>query len=325
MFEQIHTEPDIYRIPAEDGRPVLCSSYLIFSEGEALVVDPRLKSVSGLSAVQTALKELGVAEGRFRIVFTHLHSGHSGAAVQWTPQKAELLIHELDFRPAGKKGPWAYQNRRYCREGYPKAMLSDMKHGNESCSSPEELAGFLQDESEITVGCWTFKCIHTPGHTPGHICLYLPEKGLLFSGDTLLFDLVPHIGIWKGEPHALEDYLGSLERLGSKNIKMIFPAHGRSGGDVKSRIEAISCHYYFRLLELYKLVCDNPGRSTYELAPHFCRYGSGWPGVSAKRKWIAMGETLSHLIFLRTSHYVELRRSGSGSVNFPGKRKLTDV
>lgn len=41
----------------------------------------------------------------------------------------------------------------------------------------------LSDEEEITLGEHTFKVIHTPGHSPGSICLYC--DGLLFSGDTL--------------------------------------------------------------------------------------------------------------------------------------------
>jgi glyoxylase-like metal-dependent hydrolase (beta-lactamase superfamily II) len=42
---------------------------------------------------------------------------------------------------------------------------------------------FLSDEKHLTLGRITFDIIHTPGHTPGGICLY--ARGHLFTGDTL--------------------------------------------------------------------------------------------------------------------------------------------
>ena len=43
----------------------------------------------------------------------------------------------------------------------------------------------LADDSRITVGGTEVQVIHAPGHSPGSVCLYLPEAGQLFSGDTL--------------------------------------------------------------------------------------------------------------------------------------------
>jgi glyoxylase-like metal-dependent hydrolase (beta-lactamase superfamily II) len=43
----------------------------------------------------------------------------------------------------------------------------------------------LGDGTEFTVGDVTMTALHTPGHTPGSTCLYVPELGVVFSGDTL--------------------------------------------------------------------------------------------------------------------------------------------
>jgi len=43
----------------------------------------------------------------------------------------------------------------------------------------------LGDGTEFTVGDVTMTSLHTPGHTPGSTCLYIPQLGVLFSGDTL--------------------------------------------------------------------------------------------------------------------------------------------
>jgi glyoxylase-like metal-dependent hydrolase (beta-lactamase superfamily II) len=45
--------------------------------------------------------------------------------------------------------------------------------------------GFPVDGDDLEVAGVTLKVIHTPGHTPGSLCLYAADAGLLFSGDTL--------------------------------------------------------------------------------------------------------------------------------------------
>jgi glyoxylase-like metal-dependent hydrolase (beta-lactamase superfamily II) len=45
--------------------------------------------------------------------------------------------------------------------------------------------GFLSDGDEFTVAGTTLQAIHTPGHSPGSTCFYLPSEGTVFSGDTL--------------------------------------------------------------------------------------------------------------------------------------------
>jgi hydroxyacylglutathione hydrolase len=43
----------------------------------------------------------------------------------------------------------------------------------------------LADGDELVVGQLCFRVLHTPGHTPGHVCFYEPEQGVLFDGDVL--------------------------------------------------------------------------------------------------------------------------------------------
>ncbi|MFH1422090.1 MAG: MBL fold metallo-hydrolase [Planctomycetota bacterium] len=56
---------------------------------------------------------------------------------------------------------------------------------HESDPGFKSLTGRLKDGDTIQVGTLTLKVIHTPGHTPGSICLYLDSAKVLFSGDTL--------------------------------------------------------------------------------------------------------------------------------------------
>lgn len=43
----------------------------------------------------------------------------------------------------------------------------------------------LSDGDELAVGQLCFRVLHTPGHTPGHVCFYAPDQGVLFDGDVL--------------------------------------------------------------------------------------------------------------------------------------------
>ena len=52
-------------------------------------------------------------------------------------------------------------------------------------SHTEAASGRLDDEQRISMAGTEIEAIHTPGHSPGSTCLYLPEAGALFSGDTL--------------------------------------------------------------------------------------------------------------------------------------------
>lgn len=45
----------------------------------------------------------------------------------------------------------------------------------------------LHDGDELEVGTLRFRVLHTPGHTPGHVCFYEPAEGALFDGDVLFF------------------------------------------------------------------------------------------------------------------------------------------
>lgn len=80
--------------------------------------------------------------------------------------------------------------------GVPFALHSDDNFLIESAITHGSIYGFnvkeiptvdidLKGKSEITFGETTLKIIETPGHTPGHICLFVENDKILFTGDTL--------------------------------------------------------------------------------------------------------------------------------------------
>lgn len=79
----------------------------------------------------------------------------------------------------------------------------------------------LKDNDIIDIGGRSIQVLHTPGHSPGHICFFEKERGYLFTGDLVykdtLFAYYPST-----DPKA---YLKSIERVATLLVKKVFPAH----------------------------------------------------------------------------------------------------
>ncbi|MDP3182739.1 MAG: MBL fold metallo-hydrolase, partial [Desulfobaccales bacterium] len=126
---------------------------------EALLIDP-----AGPSPQLSA--QLQQEGWRLRwIVNTHGHADHTAGNDLWAAQTgAQIVMHRLD---------WEFFSRL--------EMQDEARAGGFPPLTRVDLA--VEDGQHLPLGRWQATVIHTPGHTPGSICLYLP--GHLFTGDTL--------------------------------------------------------------------------------------------------------------------------------------------
>jgi glyoxylase-like metal-dependent hydrolase (beta-lactamase superfamily II) len=67
--------------------------------------------------------------------------------------------------------------------------------------------------------------LHTPGHTPGSSCLYLPGHNLLFAGDTLFAGSIGRTDLWGGSYDAILRSIHS-QLLPLDPATAVFPGHG---------------------------------------------------------------------------------------------------
>ncbi len=86
--------------------------------------------------------------------------------------------------------------------------------------------GFLNDGAFVQVGQLQFHIIHTPGHTPGGICLYAKEQGVLFSGDTLFKGSIGNLSFPTSQPELMWTSLDKLSHLPPNTA--VYPGHGPS-------------------------------------------------------------------------------------------------
>lgn len=85
-------------------------------------------------------------------------------------------------------------------------------------------AGFLNEGDKVSIGNITFTILHTPGHTPGGICLYCPEEKVLISGDTLFQGSIGNLSFATARPKLMWSSLDKLAKLPSET--KVYPGHG---------------------------------------------------------------------------------------------------
>ncbi|MDY7081597.1 MAG: MBL fold metallo-hydrolase, partial [Halobacteria archaeon] len=140
---------------------------------------------------------------------THSHVDHIGALKPYVETTgADVYIHSDE---------WEYLDNRK----------------EELDRSAEELGfedgfydvnpGFVEDGDRVELGDHDFEVLHTPGHTPGSICLYNADERVLFSGDTVLGDGSPgRTDMNGGDSDALKK---SIDRLSKLDVETIYPGH----------------------------------------------------------------------------------------------------
>jgi glyoxylase-like metal-dependent hydrolase (beta-lactamase superfamily II) len=174
-------------------------AYLIGDEktGEAMLVDPaadvgRLLGEAGRRGLQV----------RF-IVNTHGHVDHiAGNADCRKGTGAQIVIHELDADMLTST---------------PSIML---RMFNAKASPPADIT--VRDGDTVSAGGIGFQVLHTPGHTPGGICLYTP--GYVLTGDTLFVESVGRTDFPGGSWEALRGSIAS-RLLTLPDDTVVLPGH----------------------------------------------------------------------------------------------------
>ncbi len=83
----------------------------------------------------------------------------------------------------------------------------------------------LGDGDELAVGALRFRVLHTPGHTPGHVCFYEAAQGVLFDGDVLFYRGVGRADLPGGSRQQLQD---SIRRVlfALPDETVVYSGHG---------------------------------------------------------------------------------------------------
>ena len=115
----------------------------------------------------------------------------------------------------------------------------------------------LGDGDTIDGTEFRLEAIHTPGHAPNHLCYFLEEERVLFTGDHVLNGTTTVVNPQRGGD--MVEYLESLERLRRiKRVARIAPAHGDVIEDVKACLDEYVAHRKMRERQVLKVLKEGP-------------------------------------------------------------------
>ena len=183
--------------------PLRCNCTLLanLETLDAIVVDPGdeiADILARLSRHHLTLRQ---------IIVTHAHIDHIGGAAQLKRiTGAPVLFHQADL---------------------PILAMLEMQAGWLGIPTPEQVALDQSAEDGLSAGIpgLDAEVIHTPGHTPGSICLLFPKQELLLAGDTLFAGSVGRTDLPGGDTKAL---LRSIHTrlLALPENTLVVPGHG---------------------------------------------------------------------------------------------------
>jgi glyoxylase-like metal-dependent hydrolase (beta-lactamase superfamily II) len=198
MFEGVGYDSNIY---------LICGEVLVDSGTGMHFQDVRDKIIN-----------CGIDPKKIRvIVATHNHFDHTGGLKKfrdWISAEggnATIAVHELD--------------KSYLERG---ETLSELF--GESGKSIKVNSTFSDNSIIDIASCGLhLHVLHTPGHTPGSICLYEPQQKILVSGDTLFENGYGRTDLIGGDDGQMKS---SLAKLLNYDIELLLPGHGKikSGG-----------------------------------------------------------------------------------------------
>lgn len=302
MCEEIR--PNLFRIkiPLPESPLKYLNSYVIRDTKRNLIIDTGLNRKECLDAMLAGLKELGVELTRSDIFITHLHADHFGLVAKLASDSSDILFSrpekELMESWEGFDSMIGYAGANGFPEDQLKAAL-DKHPGNKYGTDWIPELKVLEDGDAIDVGDYHFKCVATPGHTMGHICLYEPAKKILVAGDHILIDITPNIQCWSDTQNPLKHYIESLDKVSRLDIDLVLPGHRRLIEDHRARINELTAHHKNRLNEVLEIL-KTPDQHAFQIASRMTwdLAAESWDHFPVAQKWFATGEALSHLRWL---------------------------
>ena len=183
--------------------------YLLLGEARALLIDTGL----GICDISETIREL--TDKPITAVATHIHWDHIGGH-KYFP----------DFYAHGAEAGWLNGEFPLPVEAVQRMVL-------DRCDAPAEYdmrtyelfqgtpTRVLSDGDTIDLSGRSVEVLHTPGHSPGHLCFWEAERGYLFTGDLVYKDTL-FANYPSTDPEA---YLASLEKIADLPAKRLFPGH----------------------------------------------------------------------------------------------------
>ena len=274
----------VYRIPCQVFPHLIGCVYLVLGLDRPTLIDTGSGSADsdrhlneGLLTVRDQFGETFSPDDIGRIILTHGHADHTGGAATIVDRTgAELMIHRFDAQAITDYDARAVMtNHLFTR--FLKTTGLEIERIDQILDWFGERRGRVRSVPNVTLlsdDDWIgdndrrgIRIIHTPGHSPGHVCLLIDD--LLLAGDHILArtisqqwpeSITPHTGLWH--------YFRSLDRIqqvcdgdgdGDSSVTRILPSHEATITEIPLRIGSIRRNHQKRMDRVVNILNESDG------------------------------------------------------------------
>lgn len=318
MIERILTNLYNIEIPLPRSPLNSLNCYVIKALERNLIIDTGWNRKECMNAMQNGLTELEVDLRKTDFFITHMHADHLSLVSNLATDTSTIYFNKPDVDRIKSEPRWdGFIN--FAREnGFPENELQEVlpSHpGYKYRLKGSPTFTLLREHDVISIGDYIFKCVETPGHTSGHMCLYEPNKKVFVAGDHILSDITPVIQLWSDEENPLKDYLASLDKVYELEVEIVLPGHRGILRKCGERIQELKHHHRRRLDEVLSIL-ERGSKNAYQVASQMSwdiSYDS-WDLFPVLQKWFATGEATAHLKYLQEKGMIRREVGGVESV-----------
>ncbi len=321
MIEEISANLYKIEIPLPGSPLKSLNSYVIKGSERNLIVDTGWNQEECMNAMQQGLKEIGIDMRQTDFFITHVHVDHIGLLPGLTTDHSIIYFNRPDADRFKTGMPWDDLVGFARSNGYPEADLREIQGGLPGFRFRQRVNRdlpfhILKEGDTITAGDYFFRCIETPGHSRGHLCLYEPDKRIFVAGDHILNDITPNIQLMYDDWNPLKEYLRSLDKVYKLDIELVLPGHRSIIRNCKGRIRELKEHHRKRLDEVISIL-KNGSQNAFQVASQMTWdiIFDSWDLVPVSQKWFATGEAISHLKYLEEEGMVR-KEARDGKIFF---------
>jgi glyoxylase-like metal-dependent hydrolase (beta-lactamase superfamily II) len=292
-------------IPMNSLRYVLV--YVFATPQGAYLIDAGWNTDEAFDALGAGLEQAGFGMADVRgVMVTHIHPDHYGLAGRIRDASdAWVSLHPADA---------ALIESRYIEPDELLKMVSRSLTRAGASKQDIEMFGaasmpvrefvqatypdvLLEDGDKPDVPGWNLRAIHTPGHSPGHLCFYLADQRLMLSGDHVLPRITPNISYHpQSGPDPLGEFLDSLDKVAREDVELVLPAHEHRFVGLRGRVDALKAHHHQRFEEAIASIRDGDN-TAYGIAARMS-WSRSWDRIDGFMRRAAVGEALAHLYAL---------------------------